>query len=132
MHLSRERDAIRSEALSEIEKLQRMADSLQSDVERGRVEKDRTQHEFFECRDALLQKEFQVKELRDDYTRKVDSMQKLHYEEMRKLQHIIDDQSELIHSYERYTPCCHVGWWTVRRMKLEGDWGRVTPNTKTK
>lgn len=79
-----------------------MADFLQGDITKARAEKERIQKDFYDSREELLQKEFQLKEERESNQQMLEQINQHNKEELRKLQDIIDEQTELIRSYERY------------------------------
>lgn len=79
-----------------------MADFLQGDINKARAEKERIQKDFYDSREELLQKEFQLKEERESNQQMLEQINQHNKEELRKLQDIIDEQTELIRSYERY------------------------------
>ncbi|CAK95125.1 unnamed protein product (macronuclear) [Paramecium tetraurelia] len=54
-----------------------------------------------ESRQQNLQKEITIKQQRDEFNKQLEKHQSQHYEEIKKLQGIIDNQSGLIQSYEK-------------------------------
>jgi hypothetical protein len=71
--------------LNEVEKLQRVANSLQQDIDRARVEMVRLRNEVNECRDLLIQKDYELRDSHDHYHKKIEEIQQSNYIELAKL-----------------------------------------------
>ncbi|CAD8199717.1 unnamed protein product [Paramecium pentaurelia] len=54
-----------------------------------------------ESKQQNLQKDITIKQQRDEFNKQLEKQQSLHYDEIKKLQGIIDNQSGLIQSYEK-------------------------------
>ncbi|KAM3142395.1 hypothetical protein pb186bvf_005552 [Paramecium bursaria] len=101
MKYTQELDNARRSFQFEIEKLQTTIEQLELENHKYQQQFQNSQETIYELRETILQREKNLKQQREDLHKQLESSQQLHMDEIKKFQHIVDNQNALIQSYER-------------------------------